>query len=71
MAANSPKKTHLTEHGFPHISKALLLELEERFPARCPSMDWKDREVWYRAGQNSVVLFMRELFNEQVERSKQ
>jgi hypothetical protein len=71
MMRDRSKKTHLTEHAFPHISKALLLELEERFPARCPSMDWKDREVWYRAGQNSVVLFLRGFFNEQVERSKQ
>ncbi len=60
----------LTENAFPHITKALLAELEKRFPARYPGLDWKDREIWYRAGQRAVVDFLRELQNEQVERSK-
>ncbi len=63
-------KGRLTEHAFPRITKALMAELEERFPPRYPGLDWKDREIWFRAGQRSVVDFLAELFNEQVERSK-
>lgn len=55
---------------FPHITKALLKELEERFPARYPALDWSDREIWYRAGQRAVVDFLKERFSDQVERSK-
>ena len=55
---------------FPHITKALLKELEERFPARSPALDWSDREIWYRAGQRAVVDFLKDRFSDQVERSK-
>lgn len=55
---------------FPHITKALLKELEERFPARYPALDWSDREIWYRAGQRAVVDFLKDRFSDQVERSK-
>ena len=55
---------------FPHITRALLKELEERFPARYPALDWSDREIWYRAGQRAVVDFLKDRFSDQVERSK-
>ena len=70
MAAKGSKKSSLTEHEFPHITRALLAELEERFPARYPNLDWPDREIWYRAGQRSVVDFLIQLFDEQMDRSK-
>jgi hypothetical protein len=70
MNSDPKKRTNLTEHAFPHVTKALLKELEDRFPARYPGLEWKDREIWYRAGQRSVVDFLADLFNEQVERSK-
>lgn len=44
------------------ISKELIEELERRFPVVPPNLTWTDREVWFKAGQWSVVaLLKREL----------
>lgn len=55
---------------FPRVTKALLKDLDERFPARYPSLDWTDREIWYRAGQRSVIEFLLDRFEAQIERGK-
>jgi hypothetical protein len=61
-------KGDLTEQPMPRITKALLRDLDERFPARYPALDWTDREIWYRAGQRAVVEFLMDRFKSQTER---
>lgn len=39
----------------PLVSERLLVFLREKFPDVSPSLDWPEREVWFRAGQVSVV----------------
>lgn len=40
----------------------LIAELDKDFPNQCPSLSLTDREVWFKAGQRSVVdsLLMRQ-----------
>ena len=39
----------------PLMTEDLIKELDLAFPDKCPALDLSDREVWYRAGQRSVV----------------
>lgn len=41
--------------GFPLYAEDLLKELDQQFPDRCPRLSDSDREVWFKAGQRSVV----------------
>ena len=43
---------------FPTIDKKLLAVLAEKFPDKSPSLDFSDKEVWFRAGQASVVRYL-------------
>lgn len=49
------------------IPKQLLEDLNQRFPPRCPEMDWTDRQIWFYAGQRAVVEFLNAAFQRQVE----
>lgn len=40
------------------VSDALIAELTALFPAKPPSLEDTDREVWFKAGQRSVVDFL-------------
>ena len=35
--------------------------LDDIFPEQCANLEWDDREVWFRAGQRSVVNWLLEL----------
>ena len=37
------------------IQEHLMDELKRLYPDQCPNVDWDMKEVWYRAGQVSVV----------------
>ena len=52
---------------FPEVNKVLLEELDRRFPDKCPEMSFTDREIWFYAGQRSVVRLLKEKFREQNE----
>ncbi len=39
----------------PSFSSDLIKMLDEAYPDRCPSINLSDREVWFKAGQRSVV----------------
>jgi hypothetical protein len=43
------------EDEFPHVPKELVEHLDRIYPDECPSLLLPDREVWFRAGQASVV----------------
>tara|TARA_R100000152_G_C6758339_1_gene182213 strand:+ start:995 stop:1186 length:192 start_codon:yes stop_codon:yes gene_type:complete len=42
----------------PDIDKKLVAALAEKFPDKSPSLDFSDKEVWFRAGQASVVRYL-------------
>jgi len=50
---------------FPAISEALLVELNRRWPERCPDIEWDEKTVWFVSGQRSVIRFLNQIFNEQ------
>lgn len=41
--------------NLPNVSKKLIDSLDSLFPDQCPRIDDKDRMVWFKAGQRSVV----------------
>ena len=55
------------EERFPIVSDVLLAELDQRFPEKCAEMSFTDREIWFYAGQRSVVRLLKEKFKEQNE----
>ena len=52
---------------FPPIDKAILEALKELFPNVSPPLNWSEKEVWYKAGQRSVIRFLHEIIKEQEE----
>lgn len=45
---------------FPVTVDQLIEALDGAFPERCPDIDDSDRQVWFKAGQRSVVNFLRQ-----------
>lgn len=60
--------THPNPIGY-LISPELLAVLEELYPPRPPSLKDSDREIWFKAGQHSVVEVLRAKFEEANESS--
>ena len=48
-----------TDETFPQVTKALLRKLEKIFTDCCPEITQADREIWWKAGQVSVVRYLR------------
>lgn len=48
----------MTLWKLPPISEGLIKALDQRFPERCPELDWEDRKVWFYTGQREVVRFL-------------
>lgn len=44
----------------PPINEALVRELAEQFPDVAPGIDWSDREIMFKAGQVSVVRWLKQ-----------
>tara|TARA_Y100001963_G_C6582872_1_gene354299 strand:+ start:291 stop:488 length:198 start_codon:yes stop_codon:yes gene_type:complete len=53
--------------AFPDIPEELLGELDSRFPEKCAELSWDEKEVWFAAGQRSVVRFLLQIHKEQRE----
>ena len=49
----------------PPLDRGLVADLDERFPDKCPDLDMSDREIWFQAGQRSVIDFLIEHFRKQ------
>jgi hypothetical protein len=49
----------------PSIDDRLVAELAKKFPDQAPSLDLSDKEVWFRAGQVSVVRYLKKVATEQ------
>ncbi len=69
------KKTNLTDtlktktdfKPIPPLKEDLINSLDERFPEQSADMQWSDREVWFKAGQRSVIKFLLKEYEEQKE----
>lgn len=51
----------------PPIDERLVAAMAAQFPERSADLDWGDREVWFRAGQCSVVRWLAQKLEEQQE----
>ena len=63
MDSDSPQ-----DEKIPPIPKQLLEYLDRLYPDSCPDLSLADREVWYKAGQRSVIGFLFRVYSEQTER---
>ncbi len=50
---------------FPSIDERLVTALATQFPDQCPELDLAEKEVWFKAGQASVVRWLRSKYEEQ------
>lgn len=58
---------HLSNKPLPPINQELVDALHSRFPDRCPDITLSDREIWFQAGQRSVVNFLKHSLDKQIE----
>jgi|TARA_R110000823_G_C15922063_1_gene498764 hypothetical protein len=56
-------KTALDDTQLPYTIEELVVLLDSTYPAVPPSLSDNDREVWFKAGQTSVVTWLKELTN--------
>ena len=52
---------------FPLLTDQLVAALAAQFPERAADLDWSEKEVWFRAGQVSVVRWLAAKLEEQQE----
>ena len=60
-------KTKAEPLSMPALSEDLINALDERFPESCADLQWTEKEIWYKAGQRSVVKFLLQIMREQEE----
>ncbi len=48
----------MTSNTLPVITDDLIQGLDNLYPQRHPDLSLSDREIWYRAGQRSVVDYL-------------
>lgn len=51
----------------PALSVDLIDELDKKFPSKCPPLEATDREIWFYAGQRSVVDHLKSILKDQEE----
>jgi hypothetical protein len=56
----------MSQTWVPPIPERLVSVLAEQFPDQAADLEWNDREVWFRAGQASVVRYLRVKLEEQL-----
>lgn len=57
----------ISNNPLPPINQELVDALHQRFPDRCPDITLNDREIWFQAGQRSVVNFLKHSLEKQIE----
>ena len=50
---------------FPSIDERLVSALSEQFPDKAPELGLMEKEVWFKAGQASVIRWLRSKYEEQ------
>ena len=51
----------------PALSQDLINKLDKLFPDKCPLLTDTDREVWYKTGQRSVINYLQQTYDEQLQ----
>jgi hypothetical protein len=51
----------------PALSQDLINKLDKLFPDKCPLLTDSDREVWYKVGQRSVINYLQQTYDDQLE----
>jgi hypothetical protein len=57
------------EELLPAISETLVKRLEKLFPDKCPDLTNTEKDVWFKSGQVSVIRFLRQTYNEQLQQN--
>jgi hypothetical protein len=52
---------------FPPLTEQLIAALATQFPDRSADLDWGEKEVWFKAGQVSVIRWLAAKYEEQQE----
>jgi hypothetical protein len=51
----------------PALSKDLIDKLDKLYPDKCPLLTDDDRMVWYKSGQRSVINYLQQIYDEQLQ----
>ena len=51
----------------PALSQELINKLDKLFPDKCPLLTDDDREVWYKVGQRSVINYLQQTYDDQLQ----
>jgi hypothetical protein len=51
----------------PALSQELINKLDKLFPDKCPLLTDTDREIWYKVGQRSVINYLQQTYDDQLE----
>ena len=57
------------EIALPVLSESLIVRLEMLFPDKCPDLTEEQKDVWFKSGQVSVIRFLRQTYNEQLQKN--
>ena len=51
----------------PTLSKDLIDKLDKLYPDKCPLLTDDDRMVWFKVGQRSVINYLQQIYDEQLQ----
>ena len=51
----------------PALSQELINKLDKLFPDKCPLLTDTDREIWFKVGQRSVINYLQQTYDEQLQ----
>jgi len=51
----------------PTLSKDLIDKLDKLYPDKCPLLTDDDRLVWFKVGQRSVINYLQQIYDEQLQ----
>ena len=57
----------IDEIVLPALSQELINKLDKLFPDKCPLLTDTEREVWYKVGQRSVINYLQQTYDDQLE----
>jgi len=53
----------------PALSQDLINKLDKLFPDKCPLLTDTDREIWFKVGQRSVINYLQQTYDDQLEQN--
>ena len=55
------------ELALPALSKDLIDKLDKLYPDKCPLLTDDDRMIWFKVGQRSVINYLQQIYDEQLQ----